>query len=183
MALKTEGRNFPAGPLVKNPPANAEYTSSIPGLVWKDSTCGRATKPACCNYWGPPTHPGSCVLRQEKPLQWEACVLQPESHPRLLLQREKACTQQWRPSVAKKKYIKKKKKEEGNSVGLGKKAQQLIFPGGNNEAVHRNKQMTGTWQGLRDLMGLDRIKRRFFYRSYDYWARKEYEIKKDVKYT
>ena len=112
MALKTEGRKFPAGPLVKNPPANAGYTSSIPGLVWKDSTCGRATKPACCNYWGPPTHPGSCVLRQEKPLQWEACVLQPESHPCLLLQQEKACTQQWRPSVAKKKYIKKKKKRK-----------------------------------------------------------------------
>ena len=175
--VKNRRKTFPGGPLVKTPPANAGDTGSIPGLVWKDSTCDRATKPACCNCWSPTAHPRACVLQQEKPLQWEACVLQLESHARLL-QLEKACTQQWRPSVAKKEQNRKE-----TLWVLERRHNNSSFLEVNSEAVHTNRQMTGTWQGLRDLMGLDRIKRRFFYRAYDYWAWKEYEIRKDVDYT
>ena len=35
-------KDFLGGPVVKNPPVNAEDTGSIPGL--EDSTCNRATK-------------------------------------------------------------------------------------------------------------------------------------------
>ena len=46
-SLINPGLDFPGGPGVKNPPGNAEYTGSIPGL-------GRfhmlgATKPVCHN--------------------------------------------------------------------------------------------------------------------------------------
>ena len=44
------------------------------------------------------------ALQQEKPSQREACTPQPESSPRVL-QLEKACPQQQRPSTAKVKYI------------------------------------------------------------------------------
>ena len=40
--------DFPGGPVVENPPANAEGTGSV--LVWEDSTCLRGTKPICHNY-------------------------------------------------------------------------------------------------------------------------------------
>ena len=63
-------------------------------LVREDSTCHRATKPMCCNYWAcvpqllKPAHSGACVLQllkptpracapqQEKPPQWEALTPQ-----------------------------------------------------------------------------------------------------------
>ena len=38
---------FPGGAVVKNPPANAR----VRALVWEGSTCLRATKPVCHNYW------------------------------------------------------------------------------------------------------------------------------------
>ena len=44
-------RDFPCGPVVRNSPANAENTDSIP--VWEDSTYQRATKPMNHNYWSP----------------------------------------------------------------------------------------------------------------------------------
>ena len=50
--------DFPAGTVVKNLPANAGDTSSIPRL--EDPTCHRATKPTRHNYW--------------------ACALEPASH-------------------------------------------------------------------------------------------------------
>ena len=40
--------DFPGGPVVKNPPANAGDTGST--LVWEDFTCSRATKPMHHNY-------------------------------------------------------------------------------------------------------------------------------------
>ena len=44
--LKIEG--FPGGAVVKNPPANAGDTGSIPAQ--EDPTCSRATKPVHHNY-------------------------------------------------------------------------------------------------------------------------------------
>ena len=43
----TQFRDFPGGPLVKNPPCNAEDTGSIPGQGFKIPTCLRAIKPTC----------------------------------------------------------------------------------------------------------------------------------------
>ena len=51
-------RNLPGGAVVKNLPANAGDMGSIPGPG--RSTCYRATKPLCHNYW--------------------ACTLEPTSH-------------------------------------------------------------------------------------------------------
>ena len=50
-------------------------------LVWEDSTCLRATKPMCHNYWASMLqllkagYSTTCVP-QEKPLQWEVHALQ-----------------------------------------------------------------------------------------------------------
>ena len=45
--MKTD-RDFPGGPVVKNPPVNAGDTGLI--LVQEDFTCPRVTRPVCCNY-------------------------------------------------------------------------------------------------------------------------------------
>ena len=50
--LKLDLGNFPGGPVVKNPPANAGDTQ-VPSLVWADSSCLRETKPVCHNSWAP----------------------------------------------------------------------------------------------------------------------------------
>ena len=109
---------LPCGPVVKNSPANAEDMGSTPGLgrfymprgnkaqkpqllslsstacVLQVLSPRAATTQACT----PRTH----ELRQEKPLQWEACATQLESSP-CLPQAEKAHKQQQRPSAAKMK--------------------------------------------------------------------------------
>ena len=45
--MKVDWQDFPGGAGVKNPPANAGDTGSIPGP--EDPTCRRATKPVCHN--------------------------------------------------------------------------------------------------------------------------------------
>ena len=88
------------GTVVKNSPANAEDTGSIPAQEYP--TCHRATKCVCHNYWACALEPGSssywnlCVpcshaLQQETPLQWEARTQQLERRP---------CSLQRRPSTA-----------------------------------------------------------------------------------
>ena len=99
---------FPGGLVIKNPPVNAGDKGSIPGP--EDSMCCRATKsmphnywagalePTCHNYWA---HvPRAPAPQQEKPLQGEACALQPESSP-CLLQLEKLRVQQEDPAQPK----------------------------------------------------------------------------------
>ena len=69
-------------------------------LVWEDSTFHGATKPVCHDHW-------SRALQQEKPPQWEACVLHLENSPHSP-QLEKTHMRKPRPSAAKnktKKYI------------------------------------------------------------------------------
>lgn len=67
-------------------------------LVWEDSTCRTAAKPACYNYWSlrSRTHalqtleahvPRACDPQQEKPPQWEA-----REYQRRAAQLEKAHT-------------------------------------------------------------------------------------------
>ena len=46
----TTYRDFPGGPMVKNPPSNAGDAGSIPGRGTKTPTCRGATKPARCTY-------------------------------------------------------------------------------------------------------------------------------------
>ena len=69
LSFQSEGKDFPGGPVVKNPPANAGNTDSIPG-PWKIphdmeqlSPCIPTTEPIC---------PRAHALQQEKPPQWEA---------------------------------------------------------------------------------------------------------------
>ena len=57
---KKDFRGFPGGPVVKNPPADAGDTSSIPGVP-----CATTTGPCCRAH----------ALQQEKPPQWEAHAL------------------------------------------------------------------------------------------------------------
>ena len=43
-------RDFPGGPVVKNPPSNAGDSGLIPGWGTKIPHTMETTKPACCNY-------------------------------------------------------------------------------------------------------------------------------------
>ena len=92
--------DFPGGPVVKSPPANAGDVGSSPGL-------GRPHMPRGMK----PVSPRARTQQKEKPRQWEACTLQLSSSPSSL-QLEKSSLQQQRPSIAKnnkqEKYIKKK---------------------------------------------------------------------------
>ena len=68
----------------------------VRALVWEDPTCRGATKPMRHNYCvlqllKPPRL--ELMLRNEKPLQWEARALQWREAP-YLQQPEKACAQQ-----------------------------------------------------------------------------------------
>ena len=73
---KMNSVGFPAGTVVKNPPANAGDTGSSPDR--EDSTGHRATKPASHNCWArepqllKPACPRARAPQQEKPPQWEA---------------------------------------------------------------------------------------------------------------
>ena len=67
----------------------------VPSLVREDLTCRGATKPESRNYWS--LVPKAHALQQEKPPQCEAKALQLET----------ARVEQWRPSTAKKNFIKK----------------------------------------------------------------------------
>ena len=83
--------------MAENPPANAGDTSLIPGPVGFHMRQGNHTHvPQLLK----PKHPRARALQQEKPPQSEAHALPRESSPHLL-QLEKACAQQWRPSKAK----------------------------------------------------------------------------------
>ena len=68
MFFKKRGLGLPGGLMIKNPPADAEDTGSIPGLGRSHIT--GATKPVGHNYWA---HvPRACAPQQEKSPQWEA---------------------------------------------------------------------------------------------------------------
>ena len=92
--------DFPGGPMVRNLPASAGDTGSIPGQG--GHTYHEAALTMYHNYWSP--HSRAWVLQQEKTLLWEACAPQLKSSP-CLLELEKALTQQWRPSTARGKKI------------------------------------------------------------------------------
>ena len=47
LCIKTKHRDFPGGPVVKNPPSNAGAAGLIPGRGTKIPHAGGATKPAC----------------------------------------------------------------------------------------------------------------------------------------
>ena len=67
--------DFPGGPVVENPPANAGDMGSIPGLGRSHMLWGnKAGVPQQLK----PRSPRARTLQKEKPLQWEACTLQLE---------------------------------------------------------------------------------------------------------
>ena len=78
----------------------------VPSLIPEDPTRLEATKSVCRNYRKPVCFRAHAPQWQ-KPLQWEAHVLQPESSP-FLPQREKLLVQQRRPSGVNNQLIKKK---------------------------------------------------------------------------
>ena len=95
-------RDFPRGPVVKNPAAKTRDTGWIPGPgqfhggTVQLSPRTTATELSLWSPWAATTEahtPIACALQREKPLQWEA------REPQL----EKAPTQQPRPSRAKNK--------------------------------------------------------------------------------
>ena len=47
---KKKKRDFPGGPVVKNPNANA--ATWVRSLVWEDSTCHGAREPRAYAWWG-----------------------------------------------------------------------------------------------------------------------------------
>ena len=85
---KSTIQGFPGGSVVRNLPANAGDSGSIPDLRRSCMLRGSwicALEPGNRNYWAhmphllKPTFPRACALQQVKLLQWEACSLQPES--------------------------------------------------------------------------------------------------------
>ena len=92
--VKTVLPDFPDGPAVKNPPANAGDVGSIPGPGkfhmlwgnWAHEPVPQLLEPLC---------PRAHALKREKPPQWEAHTLQ----------LGKAWAHQWRPSTAINKHI------------------------------------------------------------------------------
>ena len=81
--------DFPGGPVIKNPPADAGDRGW--SLVGDNSACCGATDSAYHSYWS--WGPGACAPQREKPLWWE-------THAGQL---EKALAQQLRPRAAKNK--------------------------------------------------------------------------------
>ena len=105
-------RGFPGGSVDKDPPAM--QGTQAQSLVWENPTYHGPAKPVSHHwahvpqllktvYQGPGPH-------QEKPRQWEACVLQQKSSP-CSPQLEKACAKQCRPGAAINKQIKTLKKK------------------------------------------------------------------------
>ena len=95
-------RDFPGSPVGKNRPAKAGNTGLIPGPGTNILYTTGQLSPMRPNYWA---HTPQLMKpmwahaqQQEKPPQWEAHALQLECGP-LLLQLEKACMQQPRPSA------------------------------------------------------------------------------------
>ena len=78
--LKKQEEGFPFGSVVKNPPANAEDTDSIPGpgrsyMPQSNlSPCATTTEPVLWSLGTPtnePTCPRARAPQQEKPPQWK----------------------------------------------------------------------------------------------------------------
>ena len=113
--VKHEFRGFPSGSVVKNLPANAGDTGSIPGLgrshmPLRNKACTPqllSLEPRSHNYWAHTPH------QQEKPLPRESYALQLERSPHWP-QLEKACSHQGRPNAANKKQLKKKYHHNGS---------------------------------------------------------------------
>ena len=114
ISLKKKIMGFTSDSVVKNPPANAGDTSSIPGprrshMPWSNRALEPQLLSLCSRAWDPHLLKlgslGGCALKQEKPQPWEAQALQLESSP-CSLEWEKASMQLRRPSTAKiNKYI------------------------------------------------------------------------------
>ena len=68
--------NFPGGPVVKNPPTNAEDMGSVPGLE-RSHIATEQLSP--CTTTTEARLPRAHALQQEKPPQWKACATQLES--------------------------------------------------------------------------------------------------------
>ena len=85
-------RGFPAGSVIKNPPAQAGDTSLIPYLGGSHMLRSRwasapqllrcAREPGCRSYWThslqllKSVHPRAQARKQEKPPEWEVCTPQ-----------------------------------------------------------------------------------------------------------
>ena len=63
LRLKGEGKDFPAGPVVKDPPANAGDMGSIRGQGTKSPRASGQLSPRVLNYWS--SHSRVHVLQQE----------------------------------------------------------------------------------------------------------------------
>ena len=76
--LRVNEEDFPGGPVVKNPPANAGNMGSIPG--WGRFRVPRSNQ-ACEPQLPKPMYPRAHPLHQEKPPQGEAYVPQTRAAP------------------------------------------------------------------------------------------------------
>ena len=95
---ETKGRDFPGGPGVKNPPANAGHMDLISGL-------GRSHM-----LWSSEVHtPGGRAPQQEEPPQRAACALRPESSPALSNQRQPTCSSEGPAQPETVKYVNQSK--------------------------------------------------------------------------
>ena len=87
MSIKNQGQDFSGGPVVKNPPANAQDTGSIPGPGKSPQAAEQLSSYVTTTE---PMNPRSCALKQEIP-QWDH-EEQLESSPPLSTTRESPLT-------------------------------------------------------------------------------------------
>ena len=85
---------FPSGPMAKNLPVM--WGTQIRSLLWEDSTCLRATKPVCHNYWSLHTY-SLCSTREATKRSPHTIMKSNPYLPKL----EKALTKQQKPITVK----------------------------------------------------------------------------------
>ena len=107
--------------------------TQVQSLIREDPIWHEAATPVCHNYWACTRELGSCnywahtphllmsaleptLGNNEKPLQWEACVLQLEGGPHLLQLEKNLCSNEYPAQPKKQKQKTTQAKEEWNNA-------------------------------------------------------------------
>ena len=119
-----QNMDFLGSPVAKTPRFHCRGRGPTPGLAWEDSTCWRAPKPMCHNYW-------ACTLEPMPLSKGSHCNEQPP----LAATRESPCaatkiqgSQRLKKKKIKFKFLKtKKKKKKARKWRQGPRVRQSLI--------------------------------------------------------